>query len=247
MSERLQRVLASAGFGSRRSCEELIRAGRVAVDGVPATLGMSVDPIAQTVTVDKREIVIEVAEYWLLNKPAGVVSTADDPQGRRTVVDCVPTETRVFPVGRLDAATTGLLLITNDGALPHRLLHPSYGVEKEYEVIAQGRMTQATARRLSEGVELEDGVTAPADVHIVSIGRNSVLRLTLHEGRNRQVRRMLEAVGHPVVSLHRGRFGPLTDDGMAVGAVRRLRRPEIEKLKRAVYGGDDPHAKGNEA
>ncbi len=246
MSERLQRVLASAGFGSRRSCEELIRAGRVAVDGAPAVLGMSVDPLVEKVTVDGREIVIAATEYWLLNKPAGVVATADDPQGRRTVVDCVPTETRVFPVGRLDAATTGLLLITNDGALTHRLLHPSYGVEKVYEVIARGRVSEATARRLSEGVELEDGVTAPANVHLVSVGRNSVLTLTLHEGRNRQVRRMLEAVGHPVVSLHRLRFGPLTDVGMFVGAVRRLRGPEIEDLKRAVYGDDDPCVKGNE-
>ncbi|HZK49697.1 MAG TPA: pseudouridine synthase [Thermoleophilia bacterium] len=235
MIQRLQRVLASAGLGSRRSCEDLIREGRVTVDGRTAELGSSVDPSLQAVLVDGVPIHRETLEYWLLNKPKGVVSTAKDPQGRRTVVDCVPASVRIFPVGRLDADTTGALLLTNDGALAHRLLHPSYGVEKEYRVVVVGRVTEVTARRLAAGIDLEDGVTAPARVVVMSSRQTrSELGVRIHEGRNRQIRRMLEAVGHPVVELHRVGFGPLSDAAMVSGASRHLEASEIEGLRRLV-------------
>ncbi len=236
MSPRLQRVLASAGLGSRRSCENLIREGRVTVDGRVAELGSSVDPERQTVLVDGVPIRLEAPEYWVLNKPKGVVSTAKDPQGRRTVVDCVPTAARIFPVGRLDVDTTGVLLLTNDGELAYRLLHPSFGVEKEYEAVVMGRLTGATAARLARGIELEDGVTAPALVEVTSTdpGR-SELRLRIHEGKNRQVRRMLESVGHPVVQLHRARFGSLADEGLRAGEARPLSAEEVERLRGLVH------------
>jgi len=236
MSPRLQRVLASAGLGSRRSCEDLIREGRVTVDGRVAELGSSVDPERQTILVDGAPIHQEALEYWLLNKPKGVVSTAKDPQGRRTVVDCVPTTARLFPVGRLDADTTGVLLLTNDGGLAYRLLHPSFGVEKEYGVVVKGGVTEASARRLARGIELEEGMTAPAQVEVTSANpARSELRVRIHEGRNRQIRRMLESVGHPVVELHRARFGSLSDDGLAIGAARPLEVTEVVRLRSLVH------------
>lgn len=235
MSPRLQRVLASAGLGSRRSCENLIREGRVTIDGRVAGLGSSVDPEFQTILVDGVPIRVEPLEYWVLNKPKGVVSTVKDPQGRRTVVDCVPTAARVFPVGRLDGDTTGVLLLTNDGELAYRLLHPSFGVEKEYEAMVVGRLTEAAAARLARGIELQDGVTAPALVEVTSANSGrSELRLRIHEGKNRQVRRMLEAVGHPVAELHRARFGSLSDDGLAVGEARPLSAEEVATLRGLV-------------
>ena len=197
--ERLQKVLARVGIGSRRVCEDLIAEGRVLVDGETAVLGRRVDPETALIEVDGAPVGVRPdLVHYVLNKPAGVVTTADDPQGRPTVVGLVPNEPRVFPVGRLDVDTEGLLLLTNDGELAHRLTHPSYGVEKEYVAEVEGLPTRAVLRRLREGVELDDGPTAPARATLVD---PSVVRLTIHEGRNRQVRRMCEAVGHSVVRL----------------------------------------------
>lgn len=245
---RLQKFLAQAGVGSRRHCEDLIRAGRVRVDGVVAELGSSVDPRSQRVTLDGKEIYSETKEYWLLNKPPGVVSTAADPQGRPTVLHMVPARGRVFPVGRLDLNTTGVLLLTNDGELAARLLHPRFHVEKEYVVTVRGIVSQETVARLCRGVDLDDGPTAPAQVEIIrSAGPQSqstghagagigttTLRVVLHEGRKRQVRRMMEHVGHAVIALHRRRFDGLTDAGLPVGQARPLSHAEVEQLKRVA-------------
>ncbi len=234
---RLQKVLAQAGLGSRRACEEMIADGRVAVDGEEALLGDRVDPAVATVEVDGVAIGIRPdAVHYLLNKPAGVVTTADDPQGRPKVLDLVPAEPRVFPVGRLDLDTEGLLLLTNDGDLTHRLTHPSFGVEKEYLAEVGGAPSRGALRRLREGVELDDGITAPATVGTVS---PSVLRIVIHEGRNRQVRRMCEAVGHPVRRLVRTRIGPLVDTSLPPGEWRPLTQVEVRALERAAAGLDE--------
>ena len=230
--ERLQKVLARVGIGSRRVCEDLIAEGRVLVDGETAVLGRRVDPETALIEVDGAPVGVRPDRvHYVLNKPAGVVTTADDPQGRPTVVGLVPNEPRVFPVGRLDVDTEGLLLLTNDGELAHRLTHPSYGVEKEYVAEVEGLPTRAVLRRLREGVELDDGPTAPARATLVD---PSVVRLTIHEGRNRQVRRMCEAVGHSVVRLVRTRIGPLADRSLAPGAWRELTGDEVRSLQRAV-------------
>ena len=230
--ERLQKVLARVGIGSRRVCEDLIAEGRVLVDGEMAVLGRRVDPETALIEVDGAPVGVRPdLVHYVLNKPAGVVTTADDPQGRPTVVGLVPDEPRVFPVGRLDVDTEGLLLLTNDGELAHRLTHPSYGVEKEYVAEVEGLPTRAVLRRLREGVELDDGLTAPARATLVD---PSVVRLTIHEGRNRQVRRMCEAVGHSVVRLVRTRIGPLADRSLAPGAWRELTGDEVRSLQRAV-------------
>ena len=230
--ERLQKVLARVGIGSRRVCEDLIAEGRVLVDGEMAVLGRRVDPETALIEVDGAPVGVRPdLVHYVLNKPAGVVTTADDPQGRPTVVGLVPDEPRVFPVGRLDVDTEGLLLLTNDGELAHRLTHPSYGVEKEYVAEVEGLPTRAVLRRLREGVELDDGPPAPARATLVD---PSVVRLTIHEGRNRQVRRMCEAVGHSVVRLVRTRIGPLADRSLAPGAWRELTGDEVRSLQRAV-------------
>ena len=230
--ERLQKVLARVGFGSRRVCEDLIAEGRVLVDGVVAELGRRVDAETTRILVDGAPVGVRPGlVHYLLNKPAGVVTTADDPQGRPIVVDLVPDEPRVFPVGRLDLDTEGLLLLTNDGDLANRLTHPSYGVEKEYVAQVEGTPSRAAVRRLREGVDLDDGPTAPAKVSLIE---SSVLRLTIHEGRNRQVRRMCDAVGHPVVRLVRTRIGPLADRSLRPGTWRHLEVPELRSLERAV-------------
>ena len=230
--ERLQKVLARVGIGSRRVCEDLIAEGRVLVDGETAVLGRRVDPETALIEVDGAPVGVRPdLVHYVLNKPAGVVTTADDPQGRPAVVGLVPNEPRVFPVGRLDVDTEGLLLLTNDGELAHRLTHPSYGVEKEYVAEVEGLPTRAVLRRLREGVELDDGPTAPARATLVD---PSVVRLTIHEGRNRQVRRMCEAVGHSVVRLVRTRIGPLADRSLAPGAWRELTGDEVRSLQRAV-------------
>ena len=232
--ERLQKVLARVGIGSRRVCEDLIAEGRVLVDGEVAVLGRRVDVETALIELDGAPIGVRPdLVHYLLNKPAGVVTTADDPEGRPTVVGLVPTEPRVFPVGRLDFGTEGLLLLTNDGELAHRLTHPSFGVEKEYVAELQGSPSRATLRRLREGIELDDGVTAPARAALLE---PSVLRLTIHEGRNRQVRRMCDAIGHPVVRLIRTRIGPLADRSLAPGAWRELAGDELRSLQRAVAG-----------
>lgn len=230
--ERLQKVLARVGLGSRRVCEELIAEGRVRVNGEVALLGRRVDVDSDLVEVDGAPVGIRPdLVHYLVNKPAGVITTAADPHGRPTVVELVPSEPRVFPVGRLDADTEGLLLMTNDGELAHRLTHPSFGVEKEYLARVEGTPSRAALRRLREGVMLDDGPTAEAKVAAVE---PDVVRITIHEGRNRQVRRMCEAVGHPVVRLVRTRIGPIVDPRLAPGTFRVLTREEIRSLEVAV-------------
>jgi 23S rRNA pseudouridine2605 synthase len=230
--ERLQKVLARAGFGSRRACELLIEEGRVTVNGDDAVLGQRVDVERDRVAVDGVPIAIrEGLVYYLLNKPRGVVTTARDPQGRRAVVDLVPRQPRVFPVGRLDADTEGLLLLTNDGDLAQRLTHPSFGIEKEYLAEVTGRPSPGALRRLREGVELDDGPTAPAKAAFVP---PHALRITIHEGRTRQVRRMCAAVGHPVVRLVRTRIGPLADRKLKPGEWRPLTPREVRALENAA-------------
>lgn len=230
--ERLQKVLARLGIGSRRACEELIADERVTVNGEVAILGRRIDVEHDLVEVDGMPVGVRPdLVYHLLNKPAGVVTTADDPQGRPTVVELVPDDPRVFPVGRLDQDTEGLLLLTNDGELTHRLTHPSFGVDKEYIAHIQGSPSRGALRRLREGIELEDGPTAPAGASLVAPG---IIRLTIHEGRNRQVRRMCEAIGHPVDRLVRVRIGPLADRSLKPGRSRRLTPEEIRALEQAV-------------
>jgi 23S rRNA pseudouridine2605 synthase len=235
--ERLQKVLAQAGIGSRRRCEELIEAGSVTVNGEIAVLGRRVDPDHDLIEVEGAAVGVRPGSvYYLLNKPIGVITTADDPQGRRTVVDLVPAEPRVFPVGRLDGDTEGLLLLTNDGELTHRLTHPSFGVDKEYLAHVEGMPSRGALRALRDGVELEDGRTAPASASMVGDG---VVKLVIHEGRNRQVRRMCEAVGHPVRRLVRTRIGPLRDVHLRPGEWRELTQDEVRSLERAVRRSPD--------
>jgi 23S rRNA pseudouridine2605 synthase len=231
--ERVQKVLARVGLGSRRACEQLVAAGRVRVNGQVAVLGRRVDVERDLVEVDGRPVgVLPGLVHYLLNKPAGVVTTARDPRGRPTVVDLVPRAPRVFPVGRLDVATEGLLVLTNDGQLAQALAHPSHGVEKEYLAQLEGDPSPGALRSLREGVEIEPGVlTAPARASRVAPG---LVRIVVHEGRYRQVRRMCEAVGHPVVRLVRTRIGPLSDPGLAPGQWRRLRPAEVLALARAA-------------
>lgn len=230
--ERLQKILARAGIASRRGSEELIADGRVTVNGEIADLGRRVDVESDVVEVDGVIIGVRPGMvYYLLHKPTGVVTTADDPQGRPTVVEMVPSEPRVFPVGRLDMDTEGLLLLTNDGDLTHRLTHPSFGVDKEYLAHVEGTLSRGTLRRLREGVELDDGITAPAKVSQIEPG---LVRLVIHEGRNRQVRRMCEAVGHPVIRLVRTRIGPLVDHALTPGSWRALETEEVRALERAA-------------
>ena len=223
---RLNAYLARAGIASRRGAEELIRAGRVTVGGEVAGLATFVEP-TDDVRLDGRPVAPEPLAYVLLHKPAGVVTTARDPQGRPTVVGLVGHARRIVPVGRLDADTTGALLLTNDGPLAHRLAHPRYGVEKVYEADVEGDPDAATLGRLAEGVVLEDGRTAPARARRLGRGR---VELALHEGRNRQVRRMLEAVGHPVRHLHRSRYAGLGLEGIGEGDWRELTQTEVRQL-----------------
>jgi 23S rRNA pseudouridine2605 synthase len=231
--ERLQKVLASVGWGSRRVCEALIEDGRVTVNGEVAELGRRVDVEHDRVEIDGVPIGVKPGlVYYLLNKPQGVVTTARDTHGRPTVVTLVPASPRVFPVGRLDIDSEGLLLLTNDGELTQLLTHPRHGVEKEYLVeVAGGNVAQGALRRLRDGMELDDGVTAPAKVSQPSPG---VLRITIHEGRNRQVRRMCTAIGHPVQRLVRVRVGPLRDPKLAPGAWRPLTSAEVKRLIESV-------------
>jgi 23S rRNA pseudouridine2605 synthase len=224
---RLNAWLARAGVASRRKSDELIKAGRVTVNGAPGQLNTFVTA-DDDVRLDGEPLAKQKLAYVLLHKPAGVVTTAHDPQGRPTVVDLVRPDSRVVPVGRLDADTTGALLLTNDGELAHRLAHPRYEVDKVYVVELDRPVTDAQLEALATGVELEDGPTAPAGVRRVGGGR---IELTIHEGRNRQVRRMLEAVGRRVTHLHRSRYGPLRVEGLEPGAWRRLEPLEVEQLR----------------
>ena len=239
---RLAKYLAHAGVASRRAAEEIVRAGRVQVAGETVT-----DPARDVdehsgVTVDRRPVGGEEERVVLaLHKPAGVVSTAKDTHGRKTVLDLVHTRgARLYPVGRLDADTTGLILLTNDGELANALMHPRYEVPKTYRAhVRGGTVSESKLRLLRDGIELDDGKTAPAQVRQIKPG---VLELTIHEGRKRQVKRMCDAVGHRVQRLQRIRFGPLELGDLAEGHVRRVRPPDVEKLRKAA-GGRAPAAK----
>jgi len=233
---RLNAWLARAGVASRRKADELIKAGRVTVNGEPGQLNTFVRR-TDDVRLDDRPLAMQHLAYVLLHKPAGVVTTASDPQGRTTVVDLVDLPTRVVPVGRLDADTTGALLLTNDGELAHRLAHPRYEIDKRYEVETWQQPTDAQLEELRRGVVLEDGRTSPAEVRRIGGAR---IELTLHEGRNRQVKRMLEAVGHRVKTLHRSRYAHLTLEGLEPGAWRELEPSDVERLRSATRDSQPP-------
>ena len=228
---RLAKYLAHAGVASRRASETIIADGRVTVDGAVITDPARDVDDSKAVKVDGRRVKTAGHAHlvYLLNKPAGVVSTAKDPQGRRTVVSLVRTDERLYPVGRLDYDTTGLILLTNDGDLAHRMTHPSFEVPRTYRArVANAPVNEPALRSLRDGVELDDGLTAPAKVRRVS---SNLIELTIHEGRKRQVKRMLEAVGHPVRSLERVAFGPLRLGALEEGEYRELKPAEIEQLR----------------
>ncbi|MFK7918538.1 MAG: pseudouridine synthase [Ilumatobacter sp.] len=231
--ERLQKVLAAVGFGSRRTCEDLISEERVTVNGEVAILGRRVDADNDLIEVDGAPIGVKPGlVYYVLNKPDGVITTSSDTHDRTTVLDLVPSEPRVFSIGRLDLETEGLLLITNDGELANRIAHPSHGVDKEYLAeVSGGEVAAGKLRQLRDGVQLEDGVTAPAKVSQPSPG---VLKITIHEGKNRQVRRMCEAVGHPVSRLVRTRIGPMQDRSLQPGEWREWSNDERNAMIAAV-------------
>jgi 23S rRNA pseudouridine2605 synthase len=237
--QRLQKILAAAGLGSRRACEALIGAGRVSVNGRRATLGESADPGCDEIEVDGAPIQREAFEYWVVNKPPGVLSTVRDTRGRPTVLDLVPDRSaRVYPVGRLDQDTEGLVLLTNDGELTHRMLHPSFGAEREYRVTVRGQISEALLARLAAGVELEDGRSAPAQVGAPSLDRVSKktdFSLTLIEGKKRQIRRVMRELGHPVVRLVRVRMGPLRLGDLAQGDSRPATARERRALLKQVH------------
>ena len=231
---RLAKYLAHAGVASRRAAERLIADGRVQVGGERVT-----DPARDVgdrddVRVDGRPLAQEQREYFLLHKPVGVLSTASDPQGRPTVTELVDSDARLYPVGRLDVDSSGLILITNDGELANRLMHPRYEVPRTYRAQVAGSPSKRALQALREGVELEDGRSSPARVRVVGGGRESVVEVTIHEGRNRIVRRMFEAVGYPVRSLERVSFGPLELGRLRSGTARRLRPHELAEVRRAA-------------
>ncbi|HOP75454.1 MAG TPA: pseudouridine synthase [Bacillota bacterium] len=231
---RLNKVLADAGIASRRQADRIIAAGRVRVNGIVVTeMGYSIDPTKDQVTVDGQMLVMpEKFEYWIMNKPAGYLTSVGDPFGRPTVMDLLPPmKARIYPVGRLDLDTSGLLFFTNDGDLALALTHPRHLVEKVYQAKVKGIPSQGTLKRLAEGVDLEDGRTAPAKVEIEAAENGyAIVRLTIREGRKRQVRRMLRTVGHPVVALHRLAVGPLWLGPLAPGKIRRPTPEELDAL-----------------
>lgn len=233
---RINKALSGAGLGSRRAVEELVRAGRVAINGeVVRELGRRLDPSRDRVEVDGSRVVLDQRlRYWMLNKPLGVVSTADDPRGRPTVVEMVPEEPRVYPVGRLDRDSEGLVLLTNDGELANRVTHPRYGVEKRYLAEVE-RLPVSAIARVQQGVELEDGPARAERARVVAgSGRRRMIEVVMVEGRKREVRRMLEAVGAPVRRLVRTAIGPLRLTGLAPGEYRALRPDEVRSLYRAA-------------
>lgn len=237
MTERLNRYLARSGVASRRAADALIASGSVLVNGRrPPPEGMLIEAGVDTVTLDGAGVAPpEKHSYLALNKPEGYITTAADPGKRPTIYELVAASTRVFPIGRLDMDSRGLLLLTDDGELANRLAHPRHHVPKEYLALVDGVPAEAILRKLRAGIELEDGRTAPAEVELVgSVRGRSQVRVVIREGRNRQVRRMLEAVGHPVRDLQRTAFGPLRLGRLKEGDWRRLRQPEIEELRKAA-------------
>lgn len=232
--QRIQKVLAAAGYGSRRACEELVREGRVRVNGaVVDQLPILIDPRIDEIRIDDRKYKPARLVYFLLNKPKGVLCTNNDPAGRVRAVDLLPTvKQRVFPVGRLDVASTGLLLMTNDGELAEHLTHPRYGIEKTYEALIRGRLSDKDSKKLTAGVWMSEGKTQPASITVLYRGREqSRLQIKLREGRNRQVRRMLAGLGHRVLTLKRTRLGSLTIKGLSPGSYRELTAREVRALK----------------
>ena len=231
-AERLQKVLAQAGLGSRRACELLVAGGRVSVNGMVAHLGQRADAAHDRITVDGTPLPVrEGVVYYLLNKPIGVICTASGTAGRRSALDFVPPSPRVFTVGRLDVASSGLLILTNDGDLAYQLAHPAFGIDKEYVVEVERPVSREAVGQLRRGVALEEGVTAPAQVQLL---RPDALRIVVHQGWNRQVRRMCEAVGHSVRSLSRTRVGPVADPRLAPGRARPLATAEVMGLWKAA-------------
>jgi 23S rRNA pseudouridine2605 synthase len=236
--QRLQKLLAHAGVASRRVVEEMINDGRISVNGTIANLGDKAT-IDDEIFLDDAKIPLQVdLEWYLLNKPTNVISSASDDRGRKTVVDLIQTDTRIFPVGRLDINTTGLIILTNDGELTNLLTHPKYGVDKTYVARVQGHVHNSEIETLTKGVELEDGITSPAKVKAVARKSDqSVLEITIHEGRNRQIRRMCSAVGHEVISLHRTSIGPVVDKKLKLGEYRKLEMPEVISVYSAINKG----------
>lgn len=236
MEERLQKVLAQAGVASRRSCEELIKQGRVKVNGQVVTeLGTKVNATVDQILVDNKSIAQEEHVYVLLHKPTGVITSMSDPEGRKTVRDLIKQiPQRVYPVGRLDFDTSGLLIMTNDGELANRLAHPSFEMDKVYRAWVKGIPTTESVLRLAKGIKLEDGMTSPGKARILerdASNNRALLELTIHEGRNRQVRRMCQAIGHPVVTLQRIRISFLTLGNLGLGSYRFLQKEEVERLR----------------
>lgn len=234
--ERLQKVLARAGYGSRRRCEEFIVQGRVRVDGKPATLGQKVDVTRQTVTVDGEKLKPpQQLAYLAVYKPRGILSDTEDARGRKTVLDLVPLGQRLFTVGRLDLNSEGLVLLTNDGVMANRLLHPRYGHEREYLVLVSGRPSRRVLQKWRHGIALDDGRTLPADVRVSHVeSGNTWLEIVMREGRKRQIRRVAAALGHPVLSLKRVRVGPIRLGSLKSGEWRALSGREIQALRKAA-------------
>ncbi|HTR81866.1 MAG TPA: pseudouridine synthase [Bacteroidota bacterium] len=233
---RLNRFIAMAGVASRRKAEELITRGDVTVNKQVVTdLSTKVSPSTDRVAINGKNISIEEKSvYLVLNKPKDYITTARDERNRKTVYDLVRTRERIFPVGRLDRNTTGVLLFTNDGELAHRLMHPSHQIEKTYHVEVTGSIEQKDIEKMKKGVHLEDGKTSPARISPVPGTKNKNLVITIHEGRNRQVRRMLESLGYEVKRLERIEYAGLTSEGLGRGRWRYLSRPEVDRLKRAA-------------
>lgn len=238
MLERLQKILAQAGVASRRQSEELIIQGRVEVNGEKVTqLGVKVNPGEDVILVDGKPIGQEEAKvYLMLHKPGGYISSAKDPQGRSTVLDFFPNlPQRIYPVGRLDYDTEGLLLLTNDGELTHALTHPRHQISKVYLARVEGVPNKEALKKFARGIELEDGITAPAKIAIIDISKGkALLEIEIHEGRNRQVRRMCEAIGHPIVYLKRTQVGPLQLGDLPRGEFRNLSNREVRELKKLL-------------
>ena len=234
--QRLQRVMAAAGVGSRRECEIIIEEGRVEIDGqIVMTLGVKVDPTKQTIFVDAQELVVQRLQYFMLNKPPGIVSTSKDPSGRPRVIDLIKTDKRVYNVGRLDQSSEGLILVTNDGELAHRLTHPRYQIEKKYHVEVVGIPSPADLRKLEEGVYIAEGLAKATRVKFYKKAKSGCwLEMVLAEGRNREIRRMLASIGHKVRTLKRVAIGPLKLEDLPKGAHRKLTPTELKALKRAT-------------